>query len=250
MIRNHTRFRQWGLPREEVDKLLRERPPASYDDLVRTLFAAYARWRGKPHSGDKTTGNALYFEWLAERFPESRFVHVVRDPRAVCMSRAVQIFNQGGLPGAARHWRGRVAAARAAAATLGDRLLEVRYERLVTEPANELERLCAFIGLPFDPAVLDYGHSTESLPRHEQDVHAREPVRADLRRWRQELSRDDISLIETIVGELMDEVGYPREVGRLTPRAAAVIAGEWVRNRHRRWIEDSAAARAAREGAA
>jgi hypothetical protein len=250
MIRNHSRFRQWRLPPEEVEKLLHEQPPASYDDLVRALFAAYARWRGKPHAGDKTTGNALYFEWLAHRFPNSRFVHIVRDPRAVCMSRAVQIFGEGGLPSAARHWRSRVAAARAAATTLGDRLLEIRYERLVAGPEDELERLCTFIGLPFDRALLDHGHSIDVLPQHGQDVHAREPLRTDLRHWRQELSRADVSVIETIAGPLMDEVGYPREVGRLTPRAAAVIAGGLIRDRQRRRLEESAAARASRGGAA
>jgi hypothetical protein len=248
MIRNTNRFRQWRLPPEEVESLLREHPPASYDDLMRILFAAYARWRGKPSSGDKTTGNALYFEWLAERFPASRFVHVVRDPRAVCMSRSVQIFNRGGLSGAARHWRSRVAAARAAAARLGDRLLEVRYERLVANPAEELERLCTFIGVPFAPELLNYGRSSEVLPQHHQDVHAREPLQTDLRRWRQELSRDDISVIETIAGELMEDVGYPRVVGRITPRAAAVIATEWVHVRHDRWLEDFAGARARRGG--
>jgi len=249
MIRNHTRFRQWRLPPEEVEQLLREHPPTSYDDLIRTVFAAYARWRGKRHSGDKTTGNALYFEWLAERFPGSRFVHMIRDPRAVCMSHSVQIFNHGGVPGAARHWRSRVAAARGAAPALGDRLLELRYEQLVTNPEEELERLCSFIGLPFDAALLDYGQSVEVLPQHDQDVHAREPLRADLRRWREELTRDDISVIETIAGPLMDEVGYQREVARVTPRAAAMIAGEWIRERQRRWLEESAGAHAGREGA-
>jgi len=58
-----------------------------------------------------------------------------------------------------------------------------------------------------------------------------------------------VSVIETIAGELMDEVGYPRELGRLTPRAATVIAGEWIRGRHRRWLEESAGIRATRAGA-
>ena len=240
VIRVDSRFRQWRLPRAEVERLLEEQPPGCYDDLVRTLFAAYARWRGKDHSGDKTTGNALWFEWLAPRFPGSRFVHVLRDPRAVCMSRAVQIFNSGGIPGAARHWRTHVAAARRASATLGERLLEIRYERLLSEPRTELERLCAFLGIPFDTAMLDYGDSAEVLPQHGQDVHAREPLKRDLRPWREELSRDDVSVIETIVGELMDEVGYPRELARLTPRAAATISGAWMTRRRERWLVDSA----------
>lgn len=235
-IRETDRFRQWELPVREVERLLQRHPPRTYSDLVRTLFAAYARWRGKERSGDKTTGNALWFTWLAERFPTSRFVHVVRDPREVCMSRAVQIFNTGGLPGAARHWRRHVAAARAAATVLGDRLLEVRYENLVAEPRTQLERICAFLGIPFDVAMLDYGASPEVIPQHRFDVHPREPLREDLRPWRTELSRDDVSVIEFVASRLMDELGYRREVRRLTPGAAAMLAREWLERRQERWL--------------
>jgi hypothetical protein len=240
LIRETPRFHQWEMPVGEAERLLEQHPPTSYADLVRTLFAAYARWRGKDLSGDKTTGNALWFQWLAERFPTSRFVHIVRDPREVCMSRVVQIFNSGGLPGAARHWRDHVAAARAAAVVLGDRLLEVRYEELVREPAAQLERLCEFVGIPFDPAMLDHGASPEVIPQHRFDVHAREPLQGGLRPWRTELSRDDVSVIEFIASDLMEQVGYPRVAGRLTPRAAATIAGELLERGERRWLQHKA----------
>src|SRR3954462_3404513 len=98
LIRATDRFKLWNLDPELVEAVLAERPARSYPDLVRALFAAYARSRGKVHSADKTTGNALAFEWLAEHFPGSRFVHVVRDPREVCMSLAVQWWNRDGLP--------------------------------------------------------------------------------------------------------------------------------------------------------
>ena len=127
LVCESNRFKQWRLPAAEVQELLDRVPARSYAELVCALFAAYARSRGKEHCGDKTTGNALRFTWLGELFPRSRFVHVIRDPREGCMSRAVQIFNVGALPGAARHWRAHVAAARAAAATLGDRMIEIRH---------------------------------------------------------------------------------------------------------------------------
>jgi GT2 family glycosyltransferase len=240
VIRETDRFRQWELPASEVQQLLDRRPPASYGDLVRTLFTAYAGWRGKQHAGDKTTGNALWFTWLAERFPGSRFVHIVRDPREVCMSRVVQTFNSGGLPGAARHWRDHVAAARAAAAVLGGRMLELRYEELVSDPGVQLERLCGFIGIPFDPAMLDYGLSPDVIPQHGIDVHAREPLQDRLRPWRSELSKDDVSLIEFVASDLMDEVGYPREVRRLTPGAARMLARERAQRAQQRWLRKRA----------
>jgi hypothetical protein len=136
LLQETSRFKQWRLPVEEVEAMLREHPPGSYADLIRSIFAAYARWRGKPHAGDKTTANALWFPWLAEQFPASRFVHVLRYPRVVCMSRAVQIFNSGGIVGAAEHWRSPVAAAREAMPALGDRILEIRYEQLIAAPES------------------------------------------------------------------------------------------------------------------
>jgi hypothetical protein len=240
LIRESDRFGQWGLPSAEVQRLLDDHPPTHYAELVRALFAAYARWRGKQHSGDKTTGNALRFTWLAARFPASRFVHLLRDPREVCMSRVVQIFNTGGLPDAARHWRAHVAAARAASAVLGDRMLEVRYEELVSEPREQLERLCAFIGIPFDDSMLNHSESSQAIPLHSPDVHARQPLQDGLRRWREELTVDDVSVIEFIASGLMEEVGYPRELGRLTPRAAAAIAREMVPRGHRGWLHRGA----------
>lgn len=240
LIRESDRFGQWGMPSAEVEQLLSDHPPTGYADLVRALFAAYARWRGKPHSGDKTTRNARRFTWLAAHFPASRLVHLLRDPREVCMSRVVQIFNTGGLPGAALHWRAHVAAARAASDVLGDRMLEVRYEELVRAPREQLERLCAFIGIPFDDSMLSHSKSSEAIPRHNVGVHASQPVEVGLRRWREELSIDDVSVIEFIAAGLMEEVGYPRELGRLTPRAAAAIARETARHGHRGWLDRGA----------
>lgn len=240
LIRERPGFIQWQLPPARVEELLESVPPHSYADLVRSLFAAYARSRGKPHAGDKTTGNALRFLWLAEMFPSSRFVHVLRDPREACMSLAVQPFNRGGLVGAARSWRRHVSRARAAADRLGPRLLEVRYASVVRDPQAELERLCRFLGLAFDPAMLCYGASADVLPSHDLDTRAREPLQENVRPWQQELTADEISLIEFIAGELMDEVGYPRRHPRLTARAAIEIARESAERSHQYWLRHGA----------
>lgn len=239
MTRERPGFIQWQLPPHTVDELLESVPPRSYADLVRSLFAAYARSRGKPHAGDKTTSNALRFLWLAEMFPSSRFVHVLRDPREACMSLAVQPFNQGGLAGAARSWRRHVSRGRAAAERLGPRLLEVRYASLVRDPQTELERLCRFLGLDFDPAMLLYGSSADVLPSHKShnlDTRAREPLQENVRAWQQELTSDEIALIEFIAGDLMDQVGYPRQHPRLTARAAMEIARESAERAHEYWL--------------
>jgi hypothetical protein len=120
--------------------------------------------------------------------------------------------------------------------------MEIRYEQLIVAPQPQLERLARFLRIEFDAAMLEYGRASDVLPRHGQDVRAREPLQPEVRRWRTELSRDDISVIESIAGELMDEVGYPRELGMLTPRAAITIAAERHDRRRERWLRDGAPA--------
>jgi hypothetical protein len=240
LIRQTPRFRQWRLPREHVERALERTSPSSYAELLRVLFAAYAEFRGKPHAGDKTTANALHFTWLGAMFPGSKFVHLLRDPREVCMSLAVQPFNVGGLTGAARHWRAHVAAARAARAQLGPRLLELRYEELIRRPREQLELLCSFLGLPFDSRMLRAHESAEALPAHRFDALSRSPVQPGVRDWRRELSADEVSLIEFVAGPLMDRVGYPRELGRLRARAAAQLFRERAAQARERWLEQGA----------
>ena len=51
------------------------------------MHAALAR-RGKPRWGEKTPLNVSHLDWILPRFPDARFVHVIRDGRdAVCSMR-------------------------------------------------------------------------------------------------------------------------------------------------------------------
>lgn len=207
LIREARFFKQWGLDPAEAELVLAQHPPHCYADLIRALFAAYAHREGKPFSADKTPNHAYCFEWYAEHFPGSRFVHVLRDPRAACMSLAVQPWHRGGLQSAAQAWAATVRRARQAQAVLGDRFLEVRYEDLVRRPDEELERLCSFAGLPFVDEMLSYPTKARLLlDRHHRM--SRLAPRMGLRQWEEELRPDDIALIELIARVPMIHAGY------------------------------------------
>jgi hypothetical protein len=234
-IREHPFFVRWELPDSAIRAVLAEHPPRSYGDLIRVLFAAHAAQQGKPLSADKTPYHALMFELLAEMFPTSRFVHVLRDPREVCMSLALQYFHFGGLAGAALWWQLHVGLAQRAAAVLGDRLLEVRYEELVADPQRELAWLCAWLDLPFEPALLESGQALEAAEIPRRDAAYLAP-QVGLRRWESELTRDDLGLIEAIAGPTMRAVGYDPAVRWPSMRAMWEIARYGMREACRRWV--------------
>ena len=117
------------------------------------------------------------------------------------------------------HWRRAVEQARGDGSRLGgDRYREVHYEELVGEPEVTLRELCAFVELPFDPAMLHYYELTHPFGGGKHAVShqnlKRPPVKAT-RDWRSDMPRRDIAVFEALAGRTLVRFGYPREFRRV-----------------------------------
>jgi hypothetical protein len=206
---------------EEVRGALASAPPASYADAVRRVYGLYAAKSGKTRYADKTPLNTLMIEPLAETFPESRFVHIIRDGRDVALSLMDRRFGQGHIVEAARYWRRRVTLGRAAGRSIGPgRYREVRYEGLLEDPERIVRELCEFIDLPFEPVMLRYYDREQVFgPRPGASRSPSEkfhlPPTKGLRDWRTQLSKRALVLFEVAAGELLDELGYERGAERM-----------------------------------
>ena len=96
---------------------------------------------------------------ISRALPEARFVHLIRDGRDVALSQRERVIDDEDVTMAAmaERWQRRIAAAREGAAEVKPGVyLEVRYEDLVGDTETTLREICEFIGLDFDPAMLDY----------------------------------------------------------------------------------------------
>jgi hypothetical protein len=89
--------------------------------------------------------------WL---WPDARFIHLVRDGRDVALGNA-QTRRAGNMWHGIEDW--------AEVETLWDRMSHklpfdrqhtVRFETLATDTEDELRRLCEFLGVPFEPVML------------------------------------------------------------------------------------------------
>src|SRR4029079_17476436 len=90
---------------------------------------------------------------------EASFIHLIRDGRDVALSQRERVIDDEDVTmGAmAERWQRRIAAAREGADEVKPGIyLEVRYEDLVGDTEATLRRICEFIGLEFDAAMLDY----------------------------------------------------------------------------------------------
>jgi Sulfotransferase family len=210
-------FRQSGMSQEAAWDGFDLRPPADLPAAIREVFAVYARQHGKRRYGDKTPNYVLHLPLLAELFPEARFVHVIRDGRAVAMSLLDVGFGPRTMAQAALQWRERVGLGIAFAREVGQsRCRQIRYEDLLEDPAGAVACLCDFVGLQFDPVMLRYFERADSVVSAGvyKYRHVRLPPTKDLRDWRSQMSKRDLALFEAIAGDLLQEAGYERGIHR------------------------------------
>ncbi|HEY8428626.1 MAG TPA: sulfotransferase [Sandaracinaceae bacterium] len=202
------------------------------------LYEALARITGKSVIVDSTKDVA----WIRARAAElaaigvpQRLVFLTRDGRAVVNSR---LRKYGGADAVAiiDAWIAQVRATEALCAERTEECLRVRYEELATAPRETVERVCAFLGLAFEPAMLRYEQhahhplggntGTQSVVARALDARSgfakvpdrsrafyeglRGGFRLDLR-WREELPAEVLALFEERAGR--DNAPYAWEEG-------------------------------------
>ena len=139
---------------------------------------------------DKNPLNFRFVGLLAEVAPEARIIHVNRDGRESCLSCFFQLFQHPdagfsyslddlvayyrGYKQLMAHWR----------RLLGDRMIEINYDELVSEPENSVDRLLDTLGL--DPTRRPDSTAPGTRPiRTASSWQARQPVHSrSIGRWR------------------------------------------------------------------
>ena len=96
---------------------------------------------------------------------------------------------------------------------------ELRYEALVGRPREECERLCAFLGLPFDEAMLRFHEDRARPDPGLEQKRVGLPATPGLRDWQSQMPAEELERFEAAAGALLDELTYPRVVPRPRPEA-------------------------------
>lgn len=247
MLLNYPRFAKFDVSREELVGLLGGQVTVEYPEFVRRLFDLYGARRGKRRVGDKTPGYARHIKLLHQLFPNSRFIHLVRDGRDVALSlrswsrRGKSVGRLVGYASdsattTALYWEWMVRLAREAGEALPPGFyLEVRYEELVAATPGECRRMCGFLGLDYDARMLDYHAGRQRADASLSAKKAWLPPTRKLRDWRTEMDREDLLRFEAASGDLLSELGYSRAIDPVpvaARRHAEDLRGEFERHPH------------------
>jgi hypothetical protein len=212
-LRRLNTLAEWEVPLDEVRARLYDGMPIGA--AIGTVYAVYARERGKPRWADKTPMYMQNLRLLEGLFPDALYVHLIRDGRDAALSfsempRGVVTetwMHPRSAADFACQWRTEVAAARALGRRVAPRYLEIRYEELVADVEAALRRICDFAGLAYEPAMADYAGSVDvSAKPHQQSL--KRPPTQGLRDWRTQMASPDVAAFERVAGDLLRELGY------------------------------------------
>src|SRR6266436_558019 len=205
--------------------------PFSIADGYRAFYRLYAGRFGKSRWGDKTPLYCMDLPTIREVLPEARFVHIIRDGRAVALSLKRMWFSPSDKIGdLARYWRHCVLEARRAGAGRPD-YLEIRYEDLILNADTTLRQICDFIDLEYDEAMLQYyvrapfrlrEHKGRTLSdgtslvtqeaRIGQQQRTTEPLDpTQVFAWKSVISPTEKKEFEAVAGDLLADLGYETE---------------------------------------
>jgi hypothetical protein len=190
--------------------------------VLEKLGRAYAKERHATIWGEKTPGHVLWLPQIRELFPRARMLFMVRDPRDVLVSYddrwdrgrrdtdylistaallkfyLIHLLHNPVFPREQVHW--------------------VKYESLAAHPAEELQEVCGFLGVDFESAMLDFHQRhqnvEEEMPEGQHHRLLSKPATAEhVGRYREVFGASQLALVERLLGEEMQALGYPLSSG-------------------------------------
>lgn len=169
---------------------------ASLDaDGLRALGAEFLertriqRKTAKPFFIDKLPNNWAYAGFIATILPKARIIDARRDPLDCCFSNFRQHFARGqafsyDLCHVGRYYADYVRAMDHYDRVLPGRIHRVIHEDVLADPEGEIRQLLAWLGLPFEPACLEF-HANARAVRTASSEQVRRPINRDgVGQWR------------------------------------------------------------------
>ncbi len=184
----------------------------AYWKQVNTQWAKPSR----PVFIDKLPLNSVLLGVVAKLFPKAKILFALRDPRDVVLScfrrrfgMTQQMFELLTLKGTAAYYDAVMALSEAHRGRLALDIYDARYETLVEDFADETKRLCAFLGVDYDPGMEEF--APKARDRHIDTPSAAQVAQGLFRhgigQWRP--YREQLSPVMPVLAPWIARFGYP-----------------------------------------
>jgi len=214
------------------DPILKQRPWTA-GEFLEFLCTRYAHSLGKTRWGEKTPSHLWRWKLIRSLYPECKFILMVRDGRDVVCSLDKVTWNADAPLVNAFRWKMDVRIGRRLEEALGPRrVLRVSYENLIRAPEATVREVCTFLGLTFEPGMLEpFGAKDDAAPSFEREARA-ENVGAfrssSVGRYQRDLGPRRIASLNALMHSELEALGRLEEDAELPGVIAR--AGIWLRS--------------------
>lgn len=200
-----------GVTRSALMESFSADQPESPAEAVTRIYQVYARLNDAPGDcmlGDKTPGYIRHVPLLNDWYPEAKIIRLVRHPLSAIASLLEQPWAPGTPLANALCWQQDQMAFDDADAR---NVMTLRLEDLIAQPEPSCRQMTDFLGLDFEPCMLDYSRKAKAVMRQNIHPDSHAGLTRELsskREWSDHISEADAKLCWDIVGRQAAKLGY------------------------------------------
>ena len=211
------RVDKWGIDANALKSTLKSlNSKPEYQVFVKIVYLHYDK-NVPGIFGDKNPTYSLFPGTMVRIIPDAKIIYIVRDPRDHIISMKKAGLGNGNIIRMAIQWK----IAFKDICNIKDHKPEsvyiLKYEDLVSEPEKKLQAFCDFLGIQFDPVMLNFYFKKDKytdlfrVDGVDERFHSKlfQPVTPSrTNRWKTEMNPNEIALIELCVRKLTAHSGY------------------------------------------
>lgn len=183
--------------------------------LAKKYFSLSLKVRGAQRVVEKTPMHIFRLPEIFAAFPNAKCIYVMRHPIDIFSSYKKRATWDSSswlripIETFIKRYKNGIATAQRWRNSHPDQMYIVRFEDLTLEPTKELERICAYLHIPYSPEMQTI---TKKERPNLKDHFVFEPITPSTatKNWRDYLSNKDAKNIEDSLSSLLEEFGYPR----------------------------------------
>ena len=183
-------------------------------DIMARIYEFGAEAKGANYWCCKSMANVAFLPEIYKVLPNAKFIYLYRDGRDVALSFAKAFVGEKHVYSVAKQWeKDQSFALKFKEKCPENQFFSLQYETFIQSPESELKRLCAFLGVVFQPEMMRYYQSKESQKAAESGEMWKNVVKPVLSgnhlKFLTESPPEQIRIFEMEAGETLRRLGYP-----------------------------------------
>ena len=208
------KLEDWNLTKKDIAEVFKNNPK-SYANVFDILYRNYT---GKYVIGDKNNYYIHHLQEIHEIYPDTKYIHLVRDGRDVaCSYLKLNTLDKGlkylpkvsnNISEIANEWCSNII--KTDAFIEDKNAFIVKYEDLLVEPEKTLTALCAFLGQGFETNMLEYfNYSNEPKSTLNWKEKILEPIdKSNFNKFKNILTQEQINEFNGIAYSVLKKYRY------------------------------------------